>query len=551
MEFLKNLFTGYKKLKGKKFKAASIDADLLNGKKLDVIDNPNNRRGSICSFNIPTTDSNGNPNTEYIVGMEIQADCCSWSTIRNICRVYTLNLVDLLNKNYNNKKAYDNNNFKYTCGATYNWNAPNGYALCGIERCFDTINARLVRSIRFLIADPINNVNHEAKFKLQTDPSNPNPESGVLATYNGNTLFTVLSGIDQCNSGENNRWSCTLPGYSCDNWGDYSCRQTIDGWLNSDFGFQSGNRVQSQIPTTVVWDYLPKYFIKNFTFTADNYCDSNAGIGNFLDITYFNPYGYYLKNLNPQSCCMNINEQGEYLNTTDQQICKILDYVKNGASWTSQCNTEMANYCKNNAIDTRCKDYCTDKNSNCDAILTSYCKNALTTKGINGIESDVNLSNTCSCFLGEDFYNNYYNSLFSTYPQLKNTSRARDVNCTYPTCSNGSSIPTFEYKHGQTCPSSVNCFTNVKVDNEGTINGNVSINQKNECSAYQPAPSTPPANPANNPVQPDNNPTVQPTNPVQNMLSKLDTKKKIIIIIVILIILGIIVFWDDINEALN
>jgi hypothetical protein len=148
-------------------------------------------------------------------------------------------------------------------------------------------------------------------------------------------------------------------------------------------------------------------------------------------------------------------------NSPEDLACKAFDAVPGSAS----CHVISTGFCAANLPDPRCLTYC---NSNdCTAVGQSY---ALS------LGDKAHLSGEAACFMPQSYYQNYFASLRKQVNGLPDN--IPDFpECFYPMCA------TSKYKSFRqpTCPSVLNCIQNVEVAPSGTINGNVTINQSNQC----------------------------------------------------------------------
>lgn len=501
-----------------------------------------------------------NKDNGYIVKMELAADCCSWSSIRNIMKIYIMSLQDIINGvEYEKAIPISNTRGGNTCGGHYYWTAPKGMALCGIQTCSDSVNAKLIRSIRFLAADPVKNWNHYVTFDNNGDPTDGKGGNGgvYVLKSDGSSMFSIIPGEGgyQCNGGNMNLSSCRNY-YKCRDYAeDSNCSQVIDGWLNSDFGFQSGYRnVSVEYPTKITIMYKPIYFVNNFEFSCDAGCDDNNGIGIFTKVTYFNTYGYFINSLSEQGCCMNLKNDGGLLTSNDISVCNALSLnPSSGGPWTNVCQTTMSKYCSLNPIDTRCITYCNAPNSNCDDNLKKYCGTIYNAKGMAGINDNGSIQNICSCFLPQSFYTNYYNSLNQKYPNVKSDLTNITPECAYSKCQTAS-IKSVTNRN-TVCPNIAACFQNLKVDNYGTIEGG-DIKSDQICNIYQNNNNnTNDTNNNNNNTNNNNNNNNTNNNNTNNKTVNTDitiNKKYILILILVLIILvpGIL-YSDEIMKMLE
>lgn len=139
------------------------------------------------------------------------------------------------------------------------------------------------------------------------------------------------------------------------------------------------------------------------------------------------------------------------------------------------CYSSLQNFCKDsNLITSSCDKFCKYKDVNCDYEITNYCNT------LDWTEQQLEpYRSLCGCFQSVTFYDNYFKQfqskvfgpLMPTIPQ-----------CYYPLCS-ASQMQEFKDKqNGIHCPATQNCITIANIDNQGTIQGDITIKQNNVCN---------------------------------------------------------------------
>jgi hypothetical protein len=237
---------------------------------------------------------------------------------------------------------------------------------------------------------------------------------------------------------------------------------------------------------------------------------SNGGVDLFTKLTYQNvgPFvGAYMTMINSSVsnttgssglCC--IEEQyGGYMPGTPENIACLM-YPNNplttNPSSTTGCDNLLlgtTGYCAHNyanpkitntalcstLLDTICYNYCNSTNTNCDTAIQTWCA-AQTNGGINLPE--------CACFLSNQFYQNYYDSLVTQVNGLS-TTVPNSPWCTFNQCVTSTlGCPTpYNLKNSVNtqCPNIANCVMDSQVNNDGTINGSVSLSSDSTCSSYE------------------------------------------------------------------
>lgn len=192
-----------------------------------------------------------------------------------------------------------------------------------------------------------------------------------------------------------------------------------------------------------------------------------------------NPYmqAYFTIQSNPTSivqCCMDVG------GNTFLSACQQLGYYSplNNVANSGLCNTFMTTtYCPTAiATDPNCTAYCQFISVNCDAMLQQYCFTIGTTAAVG--------SSTCSCFLGSQFYQNYFNHLIAFVDGLSPNQFLNPV-CVYTPCSlalDGGLVPFLYKNESPSCPNIINCISVANVTNTGSFTAaDVTISQSNEC----------------------------------------------------------------------
>ena len=130
--------------------------------------------------------------------------------------------------------------------------------------------------------------------------------------------------------------------------------------------------------------------------------------------------------------------------------------------------------CVGEALNTeQCQTWCKQKGVDCDSRLKGYCKD------IRGQKLDN--SNICGCFLPDDFYKNYFESLtkkIAIPPNMKEV----PPSCYFTSCSTQDLKPYNEKQDGLKCPNVQSCIQDVEYTNTGTVTNEPTLTQNSECN---------------------------------------------------------------------
>ena len=151
----------------------------------------------------------------------------------------------------------------------------------------------------------------------------------------------------------------------------------------------------------------------------------------------------------------------------------------------SSCLDGIDRYCTGSHLEEPvCVRYCgmnkaggDPRTTNCDLRLQQYCQGL-------GV-AEARHHEICGCFLGAEFYENYFKDISAKYivpggPSLPD--------CYFPLCA-ASTMKTYNYKsHPTVCPNVSICVSYVDFTNNGHINGDIKIETSAQCSEYKPQP---------------------------------------------------------------
>jgi hypothetical protein len=120
-----------------------------------------------------------------------------------------------------------------------------------------------------------------------------------------------------------------------------------------------------------------------------------------------------------------------------------------------------------------------------DNILNNFCMNQLQVDSTNiddylqnGTLKSQQIKELCACFMDQNVYLNYYNSLVEKYPSI--IEKGIGVKCLYPICAYGNQYKSNDIK--EACPE-LNCINYVKITGSGTID-QLNLVQNERCFNY-------------------------------------------------------------------
>lgn len=209
-------------------------------------------------------------------------------------------------------------------------------------------------------------------------------------------------------------------------------------------------------------------------------CSSNPDTINFCaqqDTLMNSPM--VLTNGNCRNWCQ---DNVEECKISKQRYCEQYPFNPSCLDWcdkkevkSDSCKQIVDNFCQGpNLEQDVCYRFCSDVKNNCDKKLLDYCKS---------IGDKAENINICGCFRGGQFYENYFKSLKSkgassaVIPELPE--------CLYAKCASAPIKTNDYYKKIQSgskiCPDIQQCISEVHIDNQGTIIGDIKIISNNDC----------------------------------------------------------------------
>ena len=165
------------------------------------------------------------------------------------------------------------------------------------------------------------------------------------------------------------------------------------------------------------------------------------------------------------------------------------DKVLDSKSLLSKCNAFIANdYCTGSNIATQdCikyfKQFSNDPNSyNYDNKFFEFCTQ-------NDNYNKPEYKRLCACYNPDEVYQDYVQTILDGIPEeqrnLVESTLSQPPPCIYPACSLESieGMPRWNFKRGENCTENAYqfCITNNDIVNEGTINGNLTVNSMINC----------------------------------------------------------------------
>lgn len=180
-------------------------------------------------------------------------------------------------------------------------------------------------------------------------------------------------------------------------------------------------------------------------------------------------------------------------------------YIKLCSNPKNLTSVACANFCNDPVFNSSTTSPCTD-------IIKKYCSDKTFKNDPNDPDQKI-----CGCFYKDVVYDNYYKSLNEKL-QIPPGVLVNKRQCFFPACEASPYHP----DSNDQCQNLdiVNCIQDVKVNNQGTITGNVNVKSTAECKNITtrgnqpiPSPPSPPSPPGPDPNPPPYNPPVPDDNP--------------------------------------
>lgn len=146
------------------------------------------------------------------------------------------------------------------------------------------------------------------------------------------------------------------------------------------------------------------------------------------------------------------------------------------------CHYGLKQLCQgDNLLSDTCQNYCRLPDVNCDAPLTAYCSQ-FTAQQIDQSNNPA-LKQACGCYMSQAFYDKYFQSFSDKVDYKQSAIRPAISSCYFPMCSAPSSLKPFYFKKAAVqCPVVQECVQDIQFANDGTIVGDINIQQNNKCN---------------------------------------------------------------------
>lgn len=267
---------------------------------------------------------------------------------------------------------------------------------------------------------------------------------------------------------------CRRNNCGCDGSFDVTCAY-------HNFNFNNGNVPSSPGPGWFINDILWQYW-NDGTF---------GGVKFISAVTFVNlsQASAVVTPIEPFKCCTNtLSASGAYLpGTWEKLICENQGRIYG----TDSCTTTITAACSQDMTLPACKTQCGASppfnTFPCANIMNAYCDskclNPDGTAKSECIQGGTNseLQSLCGCYLNENFYTNYYNSLQSKVGGLPTAARK---DCFYGGCGVAEILPDgVRAGIAPSCPAVQQCISVTNVDNSGLIDAdNINIANNNICN---------------------------------------------------------------------
>ena len=159
------------------------------------------------------------------------------------------------------------------------------------------------------------------------------------------------------------------------------------------------------------------------------------------------------------------------------------NYFGNSITCTNIMTAGSTPYCSGATVaGSDCMSYCNQSYSDCDKQINTYAATLTNAELLANPQLFAchmnNANGTPNTYL-----TNFYSSLKAGLPSEFAATIVLQAQCVYPPCSSGTALLTTAQKTGQTtaCQNYSICYQKTTVNNDGTITGNLGINQTNGC----------------------------------------------------------------------
>lgn len=239
----------------------------------------------------------------------------------------------------------------------------------------------------------------------------------------------------------------------------FSPRASVDG-----FGYLTGSCHTNFITG---WDQTHDWGVIGRP-NANSFSDQNWEM--IVPSDYWQIRDYIQNGFGQFSCCAATS-----LSLSVSPMCAEMGF--DSTNNATQCTSLLKAHCVGTNLDTdECVQFCKTAAGDCDTEWSKYCEFGLT-------PAEALAKRNCGCFMPQSFMETYYESLFAKLPPAFQTALVREPICAYPQCG-AAEVKNKRGPDATPCPSLQICYQNsvVNVTDQGTIIGDVSQLQDNECT---------------------------------------------------------------------
>ena len=150
-----------------------------------------------------------------------------------------------------------------------------------------------------------------------------------------------------------------------------------------------------------------------------------------------------------------------------------IDWCKKGEISGEICNAAVRNYCQgSNLMTDTCERFCNNKDGNCDNRYREYCASLGDREAIK--------NPFCGCFMSPKFYDDFFKQLNARGIEWAGIPPKPE--CYYSYCASSPIKNNYCYTTNNCkCPDINQCINKITINVDGKIEGDVKINQSNEC----------------------------------------------------------------------